>query len=29
MNIDMRLVLKLIEQKRYQLILDFLLNEKI
>lgn len=29
MNIDMRLVLKLIEQKRYQIILDFLLNEKI
>lgn len=29
MNIDMRLVLKLIEQKRYQLILDFLLNEEI
>lgn len=27
MNIDMRLILKLVEQRKYQLIIDFLLNE--
>ncbi|KKO48174.1 hypothetical protein VT06_13100 [Arsukibacterium sp. MJ3] len=29
MNIDMRLVLTLVEQKRYQIIIDFLLNETL
>ncbi|CAM5204004.1 hypothetical protein ALON55S_05301 [Alishewanella longhuensis] len=29
MNIDMRLVFKLIKQKRYQLIIDFLMSEVV